>query len=89
MRIAAFFDEIQFQFVARHHHRPQGAREIVQVEHRHLLQPRHLAERLVVGQETRLEQFRHAHEPRVDREIALVVRLLSWIVSSISRELCN
>ena len=88
MRVAAFFDEVQFQFVARHHHRPQGAGEIVQIEHRHLLQPRHLAERLIVRQEARLEDLRHAHEPGVDRQIA-VVEPLSWIVRSISRDRCS
>ena len=72
MRIAAFFHQIQFQLVARHHHRPQGAREIGQIEHRHLLQPRHLAERLVVRQQPRLEHLRHAHQPRIDRQIAVI-----------------
>src|SRR5438045_4976494 len=77
MRFAAFFHQTQFQFVTRGGGGAQRAREIGEIERGHLLQTRDLAERLVVRQQSRLEELRGPYQSCVDGKIGVTRRVVN------------
>ena len=72
MLFTAFLHQTQLDFIADHHQRAQRARQIIQIQRRHLLEPRHLTKRVVVRKQTGLQQLRRVHQSRIHRCLAIV-----------------
>ena len=72
MLLATFLEESELDFIADNEHRTQRAREIGKIERQHLLQPRYLTKRLVVGEQARLQDLRCAHQAGIHSKIDII-----------------
>src|SRR6266404_7607274 len=72
MLLATFLEESELDFIADNEHRTQRAREIGKIERRHLLEPRYLTKRLVVGEQARLQDLRCAHQAGIHSKIDII-----------------